>query len=114
MEQRKTLKRRVQRLLGPKYRWLREQKDIYLYKIGSLRYKLESLLEFFDFHLAVELCPNTVRYELGDYHGSLVSKCKLFTSEKQAPFSAGSGEFQHCLTILLQSVAKTNSGECAF
>ncbi|MCQ5128046.1 HipA protein [Butyricicoccus faecihominis] len=63
--------------------WIREGKDIYLYKSGSALYELEPLSEFLASQLSAALCPNAVRYELGVYHDKLVSTCRLFTSEKQ-------------------------------
>lgn len=62
--------------------WMREGKDVYLYKTGSAMYEIEPLSEFLATQLSSILCPNAVQYDLDFYHGKLISKCKLFTSEQ--------------------------------
>ena len=62
--------------------WIREDEDIFLYKTGSSRYEVEPLSEFLASQLASILCPDYVDYDLGFYRGRLISKCRLFTSER--------------------------------
>lgn len=62
--------------------WVRESEQIYLYKSGSAHYEIEPFSEYFVSQIAEELVPNAVRYELGYYHGGLISKCPLFTNEE--------------------------------
>lgn len=61
--------------------WVREGAEIQLYKTGSV-FGLEPVSEYLAAQLAAELCPESVLYNLGFYHGKLISKCPLFTSEK--------------------------------
>ena len=61
--------------------WVRENGTIQLCKSGGL-FGLEPLSEYLASQLAACLCPESVRYDLGFYHGALVSKCPLFTSEQ--------------------------------
>lgn len=62
--------------------WVREGAEIYLYKTGSDYYEIEPLSEFLATQVAEVLCPKSVSYELDFYRGRLISKCKLFTSER--------------------------------
>ena len=62
--------------------WIREEQKIMLYKCGSDTFELEPLSEFLATQVAEKICPTTVRYDLDFYHGHLVSKCELFTSEE--------------------------------
>lgn len=62
--------------------WIRENDDIYLYKRGSSTFEIEPLSEYLAYQLAEQLCPEAIFYDLAFYHGSLISKCKLFTSEQ--------------------------------
>ncbi|MBQ8935369.1 MAG: HipA protein [Oscillospiraceae bacterium] len=61
--------------------WVREEEKIYLYKTGSNTFEIEPLSEFLASQLAQKICPEAVSYDLDFYHGKLISKCKLFTSE---------------------------------
>lgn len=61
--------------------WVREGAEIQLYKTGGV-FGLEPVSEYLAAQLAAELCPESVLYDLGFYHGELISKCPLFTSEK--------------------------------
>lgn len=61
--------------------WVREGAEIQLYKTGGV-FGLEPVSEYLAAQLAAELCPESVPYDLGFYHGELISKCPLFTSEK--------------------------------
>lgn len=60
--------------------WVREGGDIWLYKTGGV-FGMEPLSEYLAAQLAARLCPEAVPYELDFYHGQLISKCRLFTSE---------------------------------
>lgn len=62
--------------------WVRESSDIFLYKSGSMTFELEPLSEFLASQVARLICPNAVDYDLGFYHKKLITKCRLFTSEK--------------------------------
>lgn len=62
--------------------WSREPDGIYLYKTGSKLYELEPFSEFLASQLAKAICPHSCFYDLAEYRDKLVSKCKLFTSEK--------------------------------
>ena len=42
---------------------------------------MESLSEYLVSQLAVCLYPDAILYDLGYYHGTLISKCSLFTNE---------------------------------
>ena len=61
--------------------WVRDADGIWLYKSGSGLHVIEPVSEFLVSQLAEMICPNAVRYDLEYYHGKLVSKCSLFTSE---------------------------------
>lgn len=66
--------------------WIRESDGIYLYKKGSSGFAnsgLEPYSEYYASQLAGILCRESVDYDLVKYKGSLVSKCKMFTSEKE-------------------------------
>ena len=60
--------------------WMREDDTIWLYKTGGV-FGMEPLSEYLASQLAACLCPDAVSYDLGFYHGALISKCPLFTSE---------------------------------
>lgn len=60
--------------------WMREDDTIWLYKTGGV-FGMEPLSEYLASQLAACLCPDAVTYDLGFYHGALISKCPLFTSE---------------------------------
>lgn len=62
--------------------WARENDTIYLYKTGSV-FGMEPVSEYLASQLAAVLCPSAVFYDLAFYHGELISKCALFTSEQQ-------------------------------
>ncbi len=61
--------------------WVREKDGIFLYKSGSAHYEIEPLAEHLAAQLASVLCPSAVPYDMDYYHGQLVCKCPLFTSE---------------------------------
>ena len=60
--------------------WVRENNTIWLYKTGGV-FGLEPLSEYLASQLTAHICPDAVTYDLGFYHGVLISKCPLFTSE---------------------------------
>lgn len=62
--------------------WKREGDEILLYKAGSPQLEIEPLSEYLAAQLAELLCPMYVSYDLDRYHGRLISKCPLFTSER--------------------------------
>lgn len=62
--------------------WVREGQGIFLYKCGSDTFEVEPLSEFLATQVARRICQDVVDYDLGYYHGRLISKCMLFTSEK--------------------------------
>ena len=61
--------------------WVREPSGIHLYKSGSAHYEIEPLSEFLATQLSAVLCPGAVPYDMDYYHGTLICKCPLFTSE---------------------------------
>lgn len=61
--------------------WVREGSTIQLYKTGGV-FGLEPVSEYLAAQLAARLCPGAAAYDLGVYHGQLISKCPLFTSEQ--------------------------------
>lgn len=62
--------------------WTREGHDVFLSKCGSDLYEIEPLSEFLASQVANLICPASVEYDLSFYHGRLVSKCRLFTTEE--------------------------------
>ena len=62
--------------------WVREGRDIFLIKSGSDLYEIEPLSEFLASQVARLICPEAVAYDLSFFHGRLVSRCSLFTSEE--------------------------------
>lgn len=92
--------------------WMREDGKIFLYKTGSALYETEPLSEYLASQLAGAVCPNSVRYDLGFYHGRLISKCELFTSEQRG-LAKASGVFHGEVTIprLLDYFASIGSEE---
>ncbi len=93
--------------------WVREESGICLYKSGSAYYEIEPLSEFLASQLAAELCPQAVRYDMGWYHGKLISKCPLFTSEAVglAKASAVFGGVEHTIPELLRYFTEIGSGD---
>lgn len=69
--------------------WIREDREVFLYKTGSRQFEIEPLSEFLATQLASIICPSFVSYDLDFYHHRLISKCSLFTDEKTgfAPMS---------------------------
>ena len=92
--------------------WIREGKDILLYKTGSSRFEVEPLTEFLAAQLAAILCPSYVDYDLDFYRGKLISKCRLFTSEDQGlAKAAGIFQGERTIPVLLDYFEKLDSGE---
>ena len=60
--------------------WVREDDTLWLYKTGSV-FGMDPLSKYLASQLAACICPDAVTYDLGFYHGALISKCPLFTSE---------------------------------
>lgn len=65
-----------------------------LYKSGSDTYEIEPLSEYLASQVAEILCPGAVQYDLDFYHGRLVSRCRLFTSEEYGLVKAGDLEIR--------------------
>ena len=55
--------------------------NIYLLKTGSDTCGIEPFSDFYASQLAEVICPEAVHYEIGEWHGKIVSFCPLFTSE---------------------------------
>lgn len=92
--------------------WVREDDDVFLYKIGSSRYEVEPLSEFPAAQLAAQLCPNYMDYYLDFYRGKLISKYRLFTSEERglAKAVATFGEKRN-VPVILDCFDKLGSGD---
>ncbi len=92
--------------------WVREDDDIFLYKIGSSRYEVEPLSEFLAAQLAAKLCPNFMDYDLDFYRGKLISKYWLLTSEERglAKAAATFGE-KSSVPVILDCFEKLGSGD---
>ena len=73
---------------------------------------MEPLSEFLASQLASILCPDYVDYDLGFYRGRLISKCRLFTSEKYG-LAKAAGIFSETRTIpvMLDYFEKLGSGD---
>ena len=61
--------------------WVRENGTIQLYKTGGV-FGMEPVSEYLAAQLAACICPEAAPYDLSFYHGELISKCPLFTSEQ--------------------------------
>lgn len=65
--------------------WVREGNEIYLYKAGTSGFSnagLEPFSEVYSSQIAEKICNRSVTYHIDRYHGKVISKCQLFTSEK--------------------------------
>ena len=84
--------------------WIRDESGIKLYKSGSAFLEIEPLSEFLASQLAEGICRQAVLYDLDYYHGKLISKCPLFTSEPVglAKASAVFHGAEHTIPDLLQ------------
>lgn len=90
--------------------WVREKDVIRLYKTGGI-FGLEPLSEYLASQLAQVVCPNSIRYDLGFYHGELVSACDLFTDEKTGLAKAGAVTRERTVAGLLRFFETIGSGE---
>ena len=92
--------------------WVREGKDVFLYKSGSALYEIEPLSEYLASQVAAIVCPDSLRYDLDNYHGKLISKCKLFTDENVG-LAKANALFQSAVTLpeLLRYFESVGSGE---
>ncbi len=66
--------------------WIKETDGIYLYKKGSSGFAnagLEAYSEYYATQLSRVLCRSYVSYELVQFKKSLVSRCKMFTTENE-------------------------------
>lgn len=66
--------------------WIREEDGIYLYKKSSSGFAnagLEAYSEFYATQYSSALCDAYVNYDLVKFKGSLVSRCRMFTSENE-------------------------------
>ena len=81
--------------------------------------RLEPLSEYLAAQLAAELCPGAVAYDMDYYHGKLISKCPLFTSETvglakaSAVFGGAERTIPSSWTFSPESAARTHSAGCA-
>lgn len=93
--------------------WIREPSGVWLYKSGSAFYEIEPLSEYLAAQLASKLCPAAVPYDMGKYHGKLVSKCPLFTSTSLglAKASAVFHGAEHTIPELLSYFTGIGSGD---
>lgn len=65
--------------------WRKTQYGVYLYKAGSsgaCNAGNEPYSEVYAYKIAKEMGINALKYDLGEYKNTLVSKCKCMTSEK--------------------------------
>ena len=92
--------------------WIREEKEIFLYKTGSSHHEIEPLSEFLAAQLAKLLCPHYVDYDMDFYRGKLISKCRLFTSEDFG-LAKAAGIFggKRTIPVLLDYFEKLGSGD---
>lgn len=66
--------------------WIREGESIYLYKRGGYGVSgagLEPYSEYYASQISRRLCRTWVDYDITEYKGSIVSRCKMFTSMQQ-------------------------------
>lgn len=66
--------------------WVREGDSIYLYKKGSYGFAgagLEPYSEYYASQVSQRLCRTWVDYDITAYKGSIVSRCKMFTSVRK-------------------------------
>lgn len=79
--------------------WKHEAGNILLYKSGSTHYRIEPLSEYLAAQLSTRLCPGAVPYDIGYYHGNLISKCPLFTNETVGLVKASAVFYEEKITI---------------
>lgn len=93
--------------------WKHEAGNILLYKSGSTHYGIEPLSEYLAAQLSTRLCPGAVPYDIGYYHGNLISKCPLFTNEAVGLAKASVVFYKEKITIskLLTFFDGIGSGE---
>ncbi len=66
--------------------WIQEPDGVFLYKkgaSGAANYGLEMYSEYYSSQYASVICDDYVSYDLVDFKGSIVSRCKMFTSEDE-------------------------------
>lgn len=66
--------------------WMQENGTVLLYKkggTGAINFGLEPYSEFYASQIASFICKDYVSYDLIKYKGSLVSVCKMFTSQNE-------------------------------
>lgn len=90
--------------------WVRENDQIRLYKTGGV-FGLEPVSEYLAAQLAACLCPGAVSYDLGLYHGTLISSCPLFTSEQSGLSKAAVLTKERTVSGLLHYFESIGSGE---
>ena len=79
--------------------WKHEAGNILLYKRGSTHYGIEPLSEYLAALLSNRLCSGSVPYDIGYYHGNLISKCPLFTNETVGLVKVSAVFYQDKITI---------------
>jgi len=90
--------------------WIREDETIWLYKTGGV-FGLEPVSEYLVSQLAALICPETVPYELDFYHGELISKCPLFTSEQYGLAKASVLTKERTISSFLRYFESIGSGD---
>lgn len=90
--------------------WVREGDAICLYKTGGV-FGLEPVSEYLASQLAVRLCPDAVPYDLGYYHGELISRCTLFTSERSGLAKAAVLTKDRTVSGFLRAFERIGSGD---
>ena len=68
--------------------WIRNEDGVFLLKTGIDEAGLEPYSEYYASQLAEVICESSVKYLLDTHHDRVVSKCALFTSEKEGFVSA--------------------------
>ena len=66
--------------------WIQEDDEVFLYKKGSSGFAnagLEMYSEYYASQYAAVICDSYVSYDLCCFKGSIVSRCKMFTTENE-------------------------------
>lgn len=90
--------------------WVREGGTVQLYKTGGV-FGLEPVSEYLAAQLAAAFCPESVPYDLGFYHGELISQCPLFTSERYGLAKAAALTKDRTISGFLRYFESIGSGD---
>ncbi len=90
--------------------WVRQGDAIWLYKTGGV-FGLEPVSEYLAAQLAAQICPEHVPYDLDYYHGELISKCQLFTSEEMGLARAATLTKDRTISGFLRYFESIGSGD---